>query len=334
MGVRITKKILILTLLTLLIIVSGFPAQGQPNKQLELNLGGAQLTPMGDQSGSANAARQSASWSETPLSGQASSMGVASQGTPKSMALQLNINPGLNQSVGRSAVMQYSQYFRSTSNAPTNPITAPAKFNLQGQEPSMLYFGSSQKAVPYSQYQTYALTTGLNSLWIQGTSSWTQYAMVPFGTSLSLIGTSSTGGYGYLYEVYPDGTLITNSYYFYPYNQIGFYADKVGQHLLFFNINGQPSNIIVVDVAQYQPPSPPPIYNYAAVTVSSSWLRGYDVFVDGSYQATEGTTGEPAGEVTVDVTGNQYHTIAVSGSGFSFSDYKYFNAGWAYTLNV
>jgi len=261
---------------------------------------------------------------------------VASQEMPRSVTPQLNINPILNQSAGQSqsAVLQYSQYFRSTSNTPSNPITAPAKFNLQGQEPSMLYFGSSQKAIPYSQYQTYALTTGSNSLWIQGTSSWTQYAMVPFGSSLSLIGTSSTGGYGYLYEVYPDGTLKLNSYYFYPYNQIGFYADKVGQHLLFFNINGQPSNIIVIDVAQYQPPSPPPIYNYAAVTVSSSWLRGYDVFVDGGYQATEGTTGEPAGEVTVDVTGNQYHTIAVSGSGFSFSDYKYFNAGWAYTLNV
>ncbi len=334
MGVRITKKILIFALLTLLIIVSGFLAQGQPNKQIEFNLGGAQLTPIGDQSSSANAARQSASWSEEPLSGQASSMEVASQGTPKSTTLQFNINPALNQSVGQSAVLQFSQYFRSTSNAPSNPITAPAKFNLQGQEPSMLYFGSSQKAIPYSQYQTYALTTGSNSLWIQGTSSWTQYAMVPLGSSLSLIGTSSTGGYGYLYEVYPDGTLKMNSYYFYPYNQIGFYADREGQHLLFFNINGQPSNIIVIDVAQYQPPSPPPIYNYATVTVSSSWLRGYDVFVDGSYQATEGTTGEIPGQVTINVDGNQYHTIAVNGNGYSFSDYKYFNAGWAYTLNV
>ncbi len=334
MGVRITKKILILALLTLLIIVSGFPAQGQLNKQVEFNLGGSQLNPIVDQSSSTNGARQSASWSEEPMSGQVSSMGVASQETPRSNELQFNINPALNQSVGQSAVLQYSQYFRSTAHVPSNPITAPEEFNLQGQEPSMLYFGSAQKAIPYSQYQTYALTTGLNSLWIQGTSSWTQYAMVPLGSSLSLIGTSSAGGYGYLYEVYPDGTLKMNSYYFYPYNQIGFYADQEGQHLLFFNINGQPSNIIVVDVTQYQPPSPPPIYNYATVTVSSSWLRGYDVFVDGSYQETEGTTGEVPGQVTVNVAGDQYHTIAVSGNGYSFQDYKYFNAGWAYTLNV
>jgi hypothetical protein len=328
------KKVLIMVLLSLLIVLSGCSAQDRLSRQIEFNLGGAQISPMDDQSSSTNTAKQSGSWSEEPLSGQAASLGSASQGTSQSRALQMNDNPVQDQSGGQSAVLSYSQYFRSTSNAPSNPITAPTEFDLQEQEPSMLYFGSSQKAVPYSQYQTYALTTGLNSFWIQGTSSWTQYAMVPLGSSLSLIGTSATGGYGYLYDMYPDGTLKTNSYYFYPYNQIGYYADQEGQHLLFFNIDGQPSNIIVIDVAQYQPQPIPPVYNYALITVSSSWLGGYHVSVDGSYQATEGMTGEPDGVVTVNVPGNQYYTIAVEGNEFSFSDYKYFNAGWAYTLNV
>jgi hypothetical protein len=328
------KEVLIIVLLSLLIVLSGCSAQDRLSRQIEFNLGGAQISPMDDQSSSTNTAKQSGSWSEKPIDGQAASLGSASQGTYPSMTLQMNNNPVQNQSVGQSAVLLYSQYFRSTSEAPRNPITAPTKFNLQEQEPSMLYFGSSQKAVPYSQYQTYALTTGLNSFWIQGTSSWTQYAMVPLGSSLSLIGTSATGGYGYLYDVYPDGTLKTNSYYFYPYNQIGFYADQEGQHLLFFNIDGQPSNIIVIDVAQYQPQPIPPVYNYALITVSSSWLRGYDVSVDGSHQATEGMTGEPDGVVSINVPGNQYHTIAVEGDLFSFSDYKYFSAGMAYTLNV
>lgn len=135
-----------------------------------------------------------------------------------------------------------------------------------------------------------------------------------------------------MYEVYPDGTLNNNGYYFYPYNQIGFYADTVGEHMLFFVIEGQPSNIVVIDVVPYQPP--PPVYDYASITISSSWLRGYDVYVDGSYEATEGTTGEPAGVVTITVPGDQYHTVAVYGDGFSFSDSKLFNAGWSYTLNV
>jgi hypothetical protein len=271
--------------------------------------------------------KSSASWNEKPLSSQTSTGQKLGQGSA-SQALQLNFN----QSSSQTKVLQFSQYYKVTPQAPSKPLTSPTKYELNGQEPAMLYFGMSQKAVPYSQYQSYALYTGLNSLWIQGSSSWTQYAQVPQGSSLSLLATSS-GGNGYLFEVYPDGTLDKNGYYFYPYNQIGFYADQEGAHLLFFIINGQPSNIVVIDVVPYQPP-PSPIYSYASVTVSSNWLRGYDVYVDGSYQVTEGTTGEPAGVVTITIPGDQYHTIAVNGNGFSFTDSKFFNAGWAYTLNV
>ena len=273
--------------------------------------------------------KSSASWSEKPLSGATSGGAKLTKGTaPQGLALQFN----LNQSSSQSKVLQFSQYYKVTPQVPSKPLTSPTQYKLSGQEPAMLYFGMSQKAVPYSQYQSYALYTGLNSLWIQGSSSWTQYAQVPQGSSLSLLATTSSGGNGYLYETYPDGTLNNNGYYFYPYNQIGFYADTVGEHLLFFVIGGQPSNIVVIDVVPYQPPLP--VYNYASITISSSWLRGYNVYVDGSYEATEGTTGEPAGVLTITVPGDQYHTVAVYDNGFSFTDSKFFNAGWAYTLNV
>jgi plastocyanin len=288
----------------------------------------------------------SPSWSEKPLSGQTTAVSGGTEGSMQSKSLQLNLNIPVGQSAGQSSVQgaatastqssalhQFSQYYRSTSEAPKEQLTAPTKIDLKGMEPATIYFGSTQKAVPYSQYQTYALTTGANSLWIQGASSWTQYAIVPQGSMLTMITMSPSGGQGYLYEVYPDGTLDKNGYYFYPYNQIGFYADQVGEHQLFFNIDGQPSNVIVIDVIAYQPPAPP-VYSFASVIISSSWLRGYNVYVDGSIQATEGMTGEPDGTVTINVLGNQYHNIAIDGSGFTFSDYKYFNAGYAYTLNV
>ena len=297
-------------------------------------------SPVSAQGGSGNA--RTAFWSEKPLSlsGEAKSAGIVSggvQGTSLGKSLQLNPNEVVDQSgsqaSSQSALQQFSQYYRSTSQAPTDQLTAPTKIDLTGEEPAMLYFGSTQKAVPYSQYETYALTTGINSLWIQGASSWTQYAMVPLGSMITMVTMSPAGGNGYLYEVYPDGTLEKNGYYFYPYNQVGFYADEAGQHQLFFNIAGQPSNVIVIDVVPYQSPAQP-VYNYAAVTISSSWLRGYEVYVDGSYVATEGWTGESDGMVTINVPGNQYHNIAVKGSGFTYSDYKYFNAGYAYSLNV
>jgi len=289
------------------------------------------VTVSGSASGTMPSAdKSSASWSEKPLSGQTlSGQKLVSGSAPKDLALQLNFN----QSASQSKVLQFSQFYTVTPQTPSKPLTSPTKYELKGQEPAMLYFGMSQKAVPYSQYQSYALYTGLNSLWIQGSSSWTQYAQVPLGASMSLLATSSYGGNGYLFEVYPDGTPDKNGYYFYPFNQIGFYADKEGEHLLFFVIDGQPSNIVVIDVVPYQPPTPP-VYSYASVTVSSSWLRGYDVYIDGTYQATEGTTGEPEGVVTITVSGDQYHTVGVNGNGFSFTDSKFFNAGWAYTLNV
>lgn len=291
----------------------------------------------------------SPSWSEKPLSVQTTAPGLESAGTEgaqQSKSLQLKLKTPVRQSAGQaylqedaaqastqSALQKFSQFYRSTSEAPKDQLTAPAKIDLKGVEPDTIYFGSTQKAVPYSQYQTYALTTGANSLWIQGSTSWTQYAMVPQGSMLTMITVSPTGGEGYLYEVYPDGTLDKNGYYFYPYNQVGFYADQVGEHQLFFNIDGQPSNVIVIDVIEYHPPASP-VYSYAAITVSSSWLRGYNVYVDGSIQATEGMTGEPDGTVTINVLGNRYHNIVIDGSGFTFSDYKYFNAGYAYALNV
>ncbi len=287
---------------------------------------------------SSSNASTSASWSEKPLSGQILAKNAVLQSSALQMNLNQSIGQGVSQSVSQSqnAVLQYSQYYKTAPQAPSKPLTSPAKYELTaGQEPQMLYFGGygSQKAISYSQYQSYAMYTGQNSLWIQGPTSWTQYAAVPQGSSLSLLAITPTGGYGYLYEIYPDGTLDKEGYYFYPYDQIGFYADQVGEHLLTFVIDGQPSNVVVVDVVAYQPP-PPQIYNYASVTVSSSWLRGYDVYVDGSYQATEGMTGEAPGVVTIIVPGDQYHTIAVSGNGFSYSNYRYFSSGYGYTLTV
>jgi len=147
---------------------------------------------------------------------------------------------------------QYAQYY-TTGPAPNAHITAPQSFNIGANVPSTVYVGTQMQAMPYPQY--YATYTGGNSLWIRGSTSWTQYASVPQGSILSLLASSPTGGEGALYETYPDGKVTRSDYYFYPTSLIGFYADTPGRHMLYFVLAGQPSNQIVIDVVgTYKPP--------------------------------------------------------------------------------
>jgi len=286
----------------------------------------------------------SASWSESPLSASSGdsmpipTVGAAAGAMEGSSQIASSTGSGSYAKTGRStssqvSVEKYSQYYSSSTGAPEEQLTAPTQVQLNEVQPDTLYFGASQTAVPYTQYQTYSLSTGGNWLWISGRDSWTQYAMVPLGSVLNLIAISPSGGYGSLYEIYPGGDLNENTYSFYAYNQLRFYADEVGQHLLFFNVANQPSNVIVIDVVPYQP-TYPSVYGYSSVTVRSNWLRGYNVYVDGSLAATEGQGGNQAGSVTFSVQGDQYHNIAIDGAGLTYSDYKYFKSGYAYQLNV
>jgi len=150
---------------------------------------------------------------------------------------------------------QYSEYYTMpTGPKPAAHIIAPQKYAIESRTPVTVYFGNQMQAVQYSQYLSNPAYKQSNSLWIQGSTSWSQYAAVPQGAVLSIIAISATGGNGYLYEIYPDGKSISNNYYFFPgANLIGFYADTVGQHTLLISVNGQVSSQIVIDVAGSQP---------------------------------------------------------------------------------
>jgi hypothetical protein len=248
----------------------------------------------------------------------------------------------------------YSQYYSIyTGPTPKKHIDAPKKGDIKDKTPTTVYFSYQMQPMPYSQYQTYATYTGGNSLWILGSSSWTQYAKVPQGSSLSLIATSSTGGNGNLYEIHPDGKSYKNTYYFYPgYNQIDFYADSIGQHILLFVIEGQVSNAIVIDVTNYYPSNPQPVPAYpptqilppattsptsgdTPVTIVSQGMRGYQVFLDGTFIGTEGTGGDPLdGRFSFRVVGNQNHEIRVYDGQFNYPKTMYFSRGVQKIINV
>ena len=163
-----------------------------------------------------------------------------------------------------------SEYYQTAIGAALSEhITAPEKFDMAGNIPTTVSINGQAQAIPYSQYQNYAACAGDNLLWISDASSWTQYAQAPQGTGISLIAIPSTSGSGYIYEIYPDGQLIKRSVSFYPYNQMTFYADVPGQHILLFAIGNRVSNAVVIDVMGYeaskqqpfQPPNWPPGHN-------------------------------------------------------------------------
>jgi len=109
-------------------------------------------------------------------------------------------------------------------------------------------------------------------------------------------------------------------------------------------LNNQPSNVVIVDVKSGGwPPSPGPgpspfpwpSAGSARVIFSSSWLSGYSIFVDGSYVGGDGQGGDPLdGTYSLNVAGNQYHTLGISSGGQTYSEEGTFLTGYTYKLSI
>jgi hypothetical protein len=155
----------------------------------------------------------------------------------------------------------YSEYY-STSGTPVvgGIISTPAKFDIAQKTPSRIYFGTGQ-ALPYNQYVS-TVASRNNELWIQGETDWSQYVVSPIGTWLQLVAYAPVEGTAGFYEIVQTNTntLDYKTYQFYPgYNTMNFNADQVGRHMLYFVMNNQPSNVVIVDAfAEAQPGSMPP----------------------------------------------------------------------------
>ena len=74
----------------------------------------------------------------------------------------------------------------------------------------------------------------------------------PKEQQVTLIAVSPTGGSGYISEIL-NGTAYDANFYFYRNSQLTFYADAIGQHTLSFNINGQLSNQVTINVIAFVP---------------------------------------------------------------------------------
>ena len=144
----------------------------------------------------------------------------------------------------------YREYYTTTGTPVEGGIISnPAKFDIAQKAPSSVYYGAGV-GLPYSQYAS-TVPSKTNDLWIQGATNWTQYVVSPVGTWLQLIAYAPIEGPAGFYEMIQTDTTSPKykTYQFSQgYNTMNFNADKVGRHMLYFVVNNQPSNVVVVDV--------------------------------------------------------------------------------------
>ncbi|MDD1758416.1 MAG: cupredoxin family copper-binding protein [Methanotrichaceae archaeon] len=226
---------------------------------------------------------------------------------------QPTLSPLASTKASKSAASKYSEYYNNlTGPAPSAHVSAPAEYNVTNNTPNVVYF-AQQQAVPYSTYQSNPTYASSNSLWIEGTTNWTQYAAIPQDTTVSLVAVSPTGGSGYLTDNEPTGLKYSQNFFFYPDSQQTFYADKIGRHILTFTIGNQISNPVVVDVIgnPYLDYYYGPYFGYLAATGEAAIesAEGEPEFgrsLDTSANTTEAQAGEStlqAGESALQASG-------------------------------
>jgi hypothetical protein len=192
--------------------------------------------------------------------------------------------------VADTTFSSYQQYYARTG-APVvgGIISNPTKFDITQKTPSSVFYGAGV-GLPYSQYAA-IVPSKTNDLWVQGATNWTQYVVSPVGTWLQLIAYAPVEGPAGFYEMIQTDTTSTKykTYQFNQgYNTMNFNADQVGRHMLYFVVNSQPSNVVVVDVfAQAPAVSTNPVHT-AAHTTETHQLGPYTVSfnmnTDMSYQ--------------------------------------------------
>ena len=149
----------------------------------------------------------------------------------------------------------FTQYYTTTGLPIVGGIISnPTKFDITQKTPSSVYYGTGQ-ALPYTQYVS-TVPSKTNDLWVQGATNGTQYVVTPVGTWIQLVANAPVGGPAGFYEMTQTDTT-SSKYSTYQFNQgyntMNYNADQVGRHTLYFVVNNQPSNVVVVDVFAQSP---------------------------------------------------------------------------------
>jgi hypothetical protein len=153
----------------------------------------------------------------------------------------------------------------------------------------------------------------------------------------------------WFYEWYPSSSLSVNylGYAGAGWQKRWFNGDTPGWHILQYYSRGWSNYIYIyvygqrsgqwTDLGPYAGPvsSKPSYKGTASVTMSSNWLRGYDIYVDGSYTGTEGTGSDILdGIYNFRVPGDMEHTIVLMKNGQSYPEAGTFLSGASYRFTI
>lgn len=252
------------------------------------------------------------------------------------------------QMVPPSVFAPYSEYYLTQAMPVDGEIISnPVKFDITQTPPSYLYFGSGQ-GLSYPQYLSIT-SPQANDLWIRGARNWTQHLASPAGATLELVGNVPTDGAGEFFETISNGTTTQRSriYQFQPgYNSMKYRPDEVGRHMLYFVVNNQPSNVVVIDAfaqaptaqpatyptatgqsGQYSPAStarssPAPSAGNTPVSILYPGKSAFQVYVDGALVGVGYN-----GIFNLTVEGGKYHMISIWDGFWMYENNIYFQAG-------
>ncbi len=192
----------------------------------------------------------------------------------------------------------FREYYTTTGTPIVGGIISnPTRFDIAQRTPSSVYYGAGV-GLPYTQYAS-TVPSKTNDLWIQGATNWTQYVVSPVGTWLQLVAYAPIEGPAGFYEMTQTDTTSSKykTYQFSQgYNTMNFYADQVGRHMLYFVVNSQPSNVIIVDVFAQAPAGNAGVSSYPAasqmpVTVLGNAVNPYSFTTSrSSSQTSNGLT--------------------------------------------
>jgi|GEM_PF-351878 len=151
----------------------------------------------------------------------------------------------------------------------------------------------------------------------------------------------SSSGPVWFYEWYPNGELRVKylGYSSAGWNKKWFNGDVPGWHILQYYCNGW-SNYIYIYVFSSRPTDqelniPAPASGTSSVTLRSSWLSGYDVYLDGNYMGTEGFGRDLSdGIYRFNVPGDMWHSIVIIKDGKSYWETGTFLSGAAYRFTI